>query len=182
MTADAERHRGAGSTPALLRLTPGPTVLRTAATIGLGMIPMHRLPRAVQAGVALAPAIAITGIIVAAQRRTGTEAEAEATAGIPAPEPAPATDPATDAVDPLPAEAPTSQRTGPARWVPLLAISGAMGAALAGAVLAGIRMDRAIEMALRRREVPAPRLVIGLASGAVSLVMDVIENRAPNSR
>ena len=66
--------------------------------------------------------------------------------------------------------------------MPLLAFSGTMGAALAGAVLAGIRMDRAIEMALRRREVPAPRLIIGLASGAVSLGMDVIENRAPTSR
>ena len=182
MTADAERHRGARSSPALLRLTPAATILRTAGTIGLGMIPMHRLPRAVQAGAALAPAIALTGIIVAAQRRTGTEDEDETTAGHPAPAPAPATDPATDTVDPVPADAPSSQRKDPTRWVPLLAFSGTMGAALAGAVLAGIRMDRAIEMALRRREVPAPRLIIGLASGAVSLGMDVIENRAPTSR
>src|SRR5699024_12587365 len=85
----------------------------------------------------------------------------------------------SDALAPAVGAAPGA-RAG-VRWLPVLMLSGTMGVALAGATYAGIQIDRAIENALRRRKVPAPRLVMALASGALSLGMDLLEDRGPTA-
>lgn len=174
MPADLDRRQGPDSKPAILRLTPVPTVLRTAATIGLGIIPMHRLPRAVQVGTVLAPGVLTTGILLTAQRRAVAEARAEAEAA----DAALGADPVSEGDAIAPTDGATEKASAGKRWVSMLVLSGAMGAALAGASFAGIRIDRAIENALRRHDVRAPRLVMGLAGGVLSLGMDVLEARA----
>lgn len=177
MSADHDHRPRAGATPAILRLTPVPTVLRTVGAIGFGAIPLHRLPRSVHIASVLAPAALTTGILVRAQRRVVAESREGADSAAPAPDTEPV--PHQDAIAPTDRGTPRA-RPG-TRWMPVLMLSGTMGVALAGATYAGIRVDRAIENALRRRNVPAPRLVMGLASGALSLGMDLLEARAPTA-
>ncbi|QNN83406.1 hypothetical protein H3H54_07910 [Brachybacterium sp. Z12] len=50
---------------------------------------------------------------------------------------------------------------------------------MAGSAVAGIRLDRGIEDLLRRRGVRAPRVWMGLASGALTLMVTVLDERAP---
>ena len=50
---------------------------------------------------------------------------------------------------------------------------------MAGSAVAGIRLDRGIEDLLRRRGVRAPRVWMGLASGALALMVTVLDERAP---
>src|SRR5699024_2806761 len=54
-----------------------------------------------------------------------------------------------------------------------------LGGLVAGAGAASLGLDRAIEGVLRRRGVPAPRLWMGLASGALTLALTVLDERAP---
>ncbi|HJB09190.1 MAG TPA: hypothetical protein H9786_01460 [Candidatus Brachybacterium merdavium] len=125
----------------------------------------------------LAPAALTTGILVRAQRRAVAEPREGADSAVPAPDTEPV--PHQDAIAPTDRATPRA-RAG-IRWMPVLMLSGTMGVALAGATYAGIQIDRAIENALRRRKVPAPRLVMGLASGALSLGMDLLEDRVPTA-
>src|SRR5690625_6046506 len=71
--ADLDHRPRADATPVILRLTPGPIVLRTVGATGLGAIPLHRLPRSVHIASVLAPAALTTGILVRAQRRAVAE-------------------------------------------------------------------------------------------------------------
>lgn len=177
MPADLDHRPRADATPVILRLTPGPIVLRTVGATGLGAIPLHRLPRSVHIASVLAPAALTTGILVRAQRRAVAEPREGADSAAPAPDKEPV--PHQDAIAPTDRATPRA-RAG-IRWMPVLMLSGTMGVALAGATYAGIQIDRAIENALRRRKVPAPRLVMGLASGALSLGMDLLEDRVPTA-
>ena len=114
----------------------------TAAATGLGMIPVHRLPRPVRTGYILLPAVLTTGVnLLAQQGRLDSSAD---------------DDPIVHGLRP-PA---TSE----------VAISLGLGGLMIGAGTAGLRMDREAERFLRRRGVPAPRLWIGLVTGAVTLV------------
>lgn len=129
-----------------------PQVLGAAATIGLGMIPLHRLPRAVKTGYIVLPAAFVAGtVLFALQRgapRTAEQGE----------------------------EAPPALRAPTAREG---AISLALGGFTAGAGAAGIAVDRGIEGLLRRRGVPAPRVWMGISSGALMLALNGLEDRAP---
>lgn len=113
----------------------------TAAATGLGMIPVHRLPRPVRTGYVLLPAVLTTGVsILAQQGRLDSSGD---------------DDPSAHGLRP-----PT---------VPEAALALALGGLMIGAGVGGLRLDRGAESFLRRRGVPAPRLWIGLATGAVTL-------------
>ncbi|MGP5259067.1 hypothetical protein ACTXMW_11655 [Brachybacterium paraconglomeratum] len=121
----------------------------TAAASGLGMIPVHRLPRPVRAGYVALPAVLTTGVSLLAQQGR--------------PDPSADDDPSAHGLRP-----PT---------VPETAISLALGGLMVGAGVAGLRLDGGAENFLRRRGVPAPRLWIGLATGAVTLASTLFDER-----
>lgn len=119
----------------------------TAAATGLGMIPVHRLPRPVRAGYVLLPAMLTTGVsLLAAQGR----------------------------LDPTGDDAPSAHGLRPPT-LPETAVSLVVGGLMAGAGVAGLRLDRGAERFLRRRGVPAPRVWLGLATGAVTLATTLLD-------
>ena len=110
----------------------------TAAASGLGMIPVHRLPRPVRVGYVALPAVLTTGVsLLAAQGRPGAPDDGDASRlrGLRTP------------------------------TLPEAALSLGLGGLMAGAGVAGLRLDGAVEGFLRRRGVKAPRVWIGLAPG-----------------
>jgi hypothetical protein len=113
----------------------------TAAATGLGMIPVHRLPRPVRTGYVLLPAVLTTGVSLLAQQ---------------------------GCLEPSADDAPSAHGLRPPT-VPEATVSLALGGLMVGAGVAGLCLDRGAESFLRRRGVPAPRLWIGLATGAVTL-------------
>ena len=123
----------------------------TAAASGLGMIPVHRLPRPVRAGYVLLPAVLSTGVSLLAQQ---------------------------GCLDPSGDDDPILHGLRPPT-VPEAALSLALGGLMVWAGVAGLRLDRGAEGFLRRREVPAPRLWIGLATGAVTLASTLLDTREP---
>lgn len=126
----------------ILSLTVG-----TAVATGLGMIPVHRLPRPVRTGYVLLPAMLTTGVsLLAAQGR----------------------------LDPTGDDQPRAHRLRPPT-VPETAISLAVGGLMAGAGVAGLRLDRGAEHFLRRRGVPASRVWLGLATGVVTLATTLLD-------
>ena len=161
-----------------------PLAVGTAAASGLGMIPVHRLPRPVRAGYVLLPAVLTTGVsLLAMQGRGSSPDEGD--------EPRPRTDEASGAragEAPLArtdgaSDARADEEPGPrglrAPTLPEAGICLALSALIAGAGAAGLRLDRGAEGFLRRRGVPAPRLWIGLATGAVTLASTLLDERAP---
>lgn len=122
----------------------------TALSTGIGMIPMHRLPRTVQIAYIVLPAAAGAGVTAVAQRRALARAE-------------------ESGADP--------SRRRKRRRVTLVAPVVA-GGIMAGSTAASIRIDRGVEELLRRRGVAAPRLVMGLASGALTLAVDILGDRS----
>ena len=121
----------------------------TAAASGLGMIPVHRLPRPMRAGYVAFPAVLTTGVsLLAQQGRMDLSAEEE---------------PSAHGLRP-----PTGLET---------ALSLALGGLMVGAGVVGLRLDRGAESFLRRRGVPAPRVWIGLATGAVTLASTLLDER-----
>ena len=161
-----------------------PHALGTAASTGVGMIPLHRLPRPVRTGYVVLPAAFVTGTMLLAMQRAAPEATADAAGQTEHTQP--------DVVQPE-GEQPESEQTAPAQTglpqtaapglrAPTLseaALATALGGLVAGAGAASLGLDRAIEGVLRRRGVPAPRLWMGLASGALTLALTVLDERAP---
>ncbi|MGO1286625.1 MAG: hypothetical protein ACTH0H_12430 [Brachybacterium sp.] len=136
----------------------------TAVTIGVGMIPLHRLPRPVQTGYVVLPAAFTSGLLLLAQQRS-------------APRP-------TDVEGGGAGENQREGRSSRGLRMPTAsecALSLALGGAVAGTGAASILLDRGIENLLRRRGVPAPRVMMGLASGALMLAVNLLEDRAPSS-
>lgn len=129
-----------------------PRTTRAALSTGLGMIPLHRLPYAVRAVYVVLPAAAGAGVVLAALRRM----------------------PSRPAVE---GSVPEAARRRRRRQVTRAALPIVVGGLTAGAGAASIVIDRGIENSLRRRGVPAPRVAMGLASGALSLAMDVVSDR-----
>ena len=129
-----------------------PRTLGTAAAIGLGMIPLHRLPWAVRAGYIVLPAAFVGGTVLFALRRVARDTAEEG-------------------------GTPRSGLRAPSVRGAALAL--AVGGLTASASAASIRVDRSIEMLLRRRGLARPRVWMGVASGAFSLAMGVLEDRAP---
>lgn len=146
-----------------------PLVGSAALSTAVGMIPLHRLPRPVRTAYVVLPAAAGAGVVLAALRRTPSGSAQ--TRG----------EPGADRED---SRRPDSRhrdapRRDARRRITRAALPLLVGGLIAGAGAASIRVDRGIENALRRRDVPAPRLVMGLASGALSVGMDVLSSRAP---
>lgn len=133
-----------------------------ALSTGLGMIPLHRLPAAVRTAYVVLPAAAGAGAVVAALRRHPSRTE------VAAPE-------ATALEGTEPASGVTPRRVR--RRVMRIALPIVVGGIIAGVGGASLAIDRGMEDGLRRRGVPAPRLMIGLASGALSLGLDVLSDR-----
>ncbi|MDN5900369.1 MAG: hypothetical protein L0H74_09910 [Brachybacterium sp.] len=129
-----------------------PHAVGTAASIGLGMIPLHRLPRAVRTGYVVLPAALTTGAALIALQRGAVR-------------------PASDRSTPVPGWRRPSLSEG--------ALSLGLGGIAAGSAVAGLRLDRGAEALLRRHGVPAPRVWMGLAAGALTATLAVIEERAP---
>src|SRR5699024_12243873 len=130
----------------LVSLTAG-----TAASAGLGMIPLHRLPRAVRGGYVLLPAALTTGIMLRAlYRREDTDAAAQ--------EP-------TRPVARGGLRLPTAQEA---------ALSLASGGVAAGVGAGSIALDRGVGSVLRRRGVTAPRERMGLATGALTRALAAV--------
>lgn len=130
-----------------------PHALGTAAAIGLGMIPLHRLPWAVRAGYVVLPAAFVGGSVLRALQRVSRDTAEE------------------------------GGRTPPGLQAPSaagVAIALALGGFTAGAGAASIAADRGIENLLRRRGVAAPRLWMGVTSGALLLALNVLEDRVPD--
>lgn len=135
-----------------------------AATIGVGMIPLHRLPRPVQTGYVVLPAAFTSAfVLLALQRAAPRPAEVEG-----------------DGEGENKREGGSSSGPG-MRTLRGSALSLALGGAVAGVGAASICLDRGIENLLRRRGVPAPRVMMGLASGTLMLGMNVLEARASSS-
>ena len=132
----------------IISLTTG-TVMAT----GLGMIPLHRLPRAVKTGYIVLPAALGAGAMLIALRRHDSQPlDSDGAASFAA----------------------SSRSRSPAvhATLPL-----AVGGIIAGSSVLSLWMDRGIEEFLHRRGVPAPRLAMALASGALSLAMGIAEER-----
>ena len=133
----------------IISLTTG-TVMAT----GLGMIPLHRLPRAVKTGYIVLPAALGAGAMLIALRRHGSRPLDSDGAASFAASSSRSRSPAVHATLPL-----------------------AVGGIIAGSSVLSLWMDRGIEEFLHRRGVPAPRLAMALASGALSLAMGIAEER-----
>ena len=133
----------------IISLTTG-TVMAT----GLGMIPLHRLPRAVKTGYIVLPAALGAGAMLIALRRHDSQPLDSDGAASFAASSSRSRSPAVHATLPL-----------------------AVGGIIAGSGVLGLWMDRGIEEFLHRRGVPAPRLAMALASGALSLAMGIAEER-----
>ncbi len=134
-----------------------PLAAGTAASAGLGMIPLHRLPRAVRGGYVLLPAALTTGIMLRAlYRRDDVDAAGQG---------------AARPVARAGLRLPTAQEA---------ALSLAFGGLVAGVGAGGIALDRGVENLLRRRGVSAPRVWMGLASGALTLAVTVLDERMPD--
>lgn len=132
-----------------ISLTTG-TVMAT----GLGMIPLHRLPRAVKTGYIVLPAALGAGTMLIALRRHDSQPLDSDGAASSAASSSRSRSPAVHATLPL-----------------------AVGGIIAGSSVLSLWMDRGIEEFLHRRGVPAPRLAMALASGALSLAMGIAEER-----
>ena len=133
----------------IISLTTG-TVMAT----GLGMIPLHRLPRAMKIGYIVLPAAFGTGAMLLALRRHASQPlDSDGAASFPAA---------------------SSRSRSPAAYATLPL---AVGGIIAGSGVLSLWMDRGIEEFLHRRGVPAPRLAMALASGALSLAMGIAEER-----
>ena len=133
----------------IISLTTG-TVMAT----GLGMIPLHRLPRAVKTGYIVLPAALGAGAMLLALRRHDSQPLDSDGAASFAASFSRSRSPAVHATLPL-----------------------AVGGIIAGSSVLSLWMDRGIEEFLHRRGVPAPRLAMALASGALSLAMGIAEER-----
>lgn len=133
----------------------------TSATVGVGMIPLHRLPRPVRTGYMVLPGVFTSALLLLAQQRTP---------------------PRSSAVEPAHKRADVPVRGLRAPTVSEAALSLAVGGAVAGTGAASIRIDRGIENLLRRRGVPAPRLMMGLASGALMLSVNLLEHRSSGAQ
>lgn len=137
------------------RTPPPRTISRAtgaALTAGFGMIPLHRLPPAVRTAYVVLPAAFTTGVVLAALRRAASRVAHTA--------------PEADA-----------SRRASRRTVVRVALPVVVGGLTAGAGAASIVIDRGIENALRRHGMPAPRIVMGLGAGALSLALDVLADR-----
>lgn len=135
-----------------------PDLVGTATATGIGMIPLHRLPRSVRLAYVALPAALTTGTTLLAMRHRSTDPADGADAG-PTAEP---------------------QAAAPARGLPTateLVIPLALGGLVAGAGAASIGIDRGIETLLRRWGVPAPRVWMGIAYGALSHTMVTLGDR-----
>lgn len=133
----------------IISLTTG-TVMAT----GLGMIPLHRLPRAVKTGYIVLPAALGAGAMLIALRRHDSQPLDSDGAASFAASSSRSRSPAVHATLPL-----------------------AVGGIIAGSSVLSLWMDRGIEEFLHRRGVPAPRLAMALASGALSLAIGIAEER-----
>lgn len=127
-------------------------VAGTAVVTGVGMIPLHRLPRTVRISYIVLPAAFGAGATLAAQRRAiSRRRESESDA----------------------------PRRGTLQRATFTAVPFVVSGIIAGSGAASIILDRGLENLLRRRGVPAPRVAMGLASGALSLAMTALEDRLP---
>ena len=133
----------------IISLTTG-TVMAT----GLGMIPLHRLPRAVKTGYIVLPAALGAGAMLIALRRHDSQPLD------------------SDGAASFAASFSCSRSPAVHATLPL-----AVGGIIAGSSVLSLWMDRGIEEFLHRRGVPAPRLAMALASGALSLAMGIAEER-----
>ncbi|MDN5600865.1 MAG: hypothetical protein ACTHV2_05775 [Brachybacterium sp.] len=141
---------------------PPPSLLSHAAdlalSVGIGMIPLHRLPRPVQTGYVVLPGAFTSAILLLAQQRTAPRSAVIEREGGGSDEPS----------------------RGPRRPTAReCALSLAGGGAVAGIGAASISLDHAFENLLRRRGVPAPRLTMGLTYGALLQAAGVLAHRAP---
>lgn len=128
-----------------------PDLVGTAAATGFGMIPLHRLPRSVRTAYVVLPAALTTGAVHLAMRRKAAAGENE--------------EQGADTAGQVPSAFEAA--------LPLV-----LGGLVAGAGAASICVDKGIETLLRRRGVPAPRVWMGVASGALSLAMVTFGERA----
>lgn len=162
-----------------------PLTVGGVAAAALGTIPLHRLPRPVRIAYVVGPG-ALTAILTyAAQGRSDGPQASEAGATplvVEAAETAPHTqldtatagetaagdEPAGSGLSTGETEASTSQGFR-------LVLSLGLGALVAGAGATGLWMDHRVEDALRSRGVPAPRLVMGLATGVITVVITAFD-------
>lgn len=138
-----------------------PHVLGGVAAAALGTVPLHRLPRPVRVGYVLVPAVLATGITFLSLRARDAPEDAELSAGTGS----------EDAAMTTPVEG-----GDPRPWIGWLGLSLGLGAIAAGASAAGIRIDHRVEDALRSRGVRAPRLVMGAATGALTVAVTVLDD------
>ncbi|ATG54933.1 hypothetical protein CFK41_09265 [Brachybacterium ginsengisoli] len=134
-----------------------PLVGSAAVSMAVGMIPLHRLPQPVRAAYVVLPAAVAGGVVLAALHRISsgtTQTEAR-------------TEPQAEA-------GPDASRRAVRRRIATAALPLVVGGLTAGAGAGSIVVDRAVENALRRRDIPAPRLMMGLVSGALSLGVDLL--------
>lgn len=129
----------------------GSAVVSTA----VGMIPLHRLPQPVRTAYIVLPAAVAGGVVLAALHRLSSGSA----------QPEPGTERASG---------PDDARRAVRRRIATVALPLVVGGLTAGASAGSIVVDRGIENALRRRGVPAPRLMMGLASGVLSLGIDLL--------
>lgn len=157
------------------RSRPRDLAIQSVASAALGTLPLHRAPRPLRAAMVWGPAVLTAGVMARALLRGPAEprpvdadvdADGDADARRPEAEGVPATDPAEEV------EAWTRPPLAMVVLMPL-AFGGLVGAASA----AGIRADRWVEETLRRNGAPAPRLIIGAASGVLVTGLTLLEER-----
>lgn len=170
--------------PAARRPTILAHVVGGAAAAALGSIPLHRLPRPVQVCYVAVPA-ALAGLVIYVGQGPGSGGEPVAPETSEPADSGPEEPSARRAAEPGAAEgaAPVVDEAGEALLEPggpaserfRIGLALGLGGLTAAAGAAGIWVDRRVEGALRSRGVPVPRLVMGAATGLVSVGLAALD-------
>ncbi|MGP4915505.1 hypothetical protein ACTXJ9_07350 [Brachybacterium tyrofermentans] len=159
-----------------------PLAVGGVAAAALGTVPLHRLPRPLRTAYVVIPGALTAVLTYAALGQPGQQPARDA-----------GPSPLTAAAEETEKEAATVGETAgaddPAGSVDVdefadaiqksegfrLLLSLGIGSLIAGAGAAAIWVDHRVEDALRSRGVPAPRLIMGLATGAINVAISAFE-------
>lgn len=153
-----------------------PLAVGGVAAAALGTIPLHRLPRPLRIAYCVIPG-ALTAVLTHTAYGASDQPAASAAGTAPfAVEGAGEREDAATVGETVGVGEPAGSTRGdedgePASQSFRLVLSLGLGGLIAGASAAGIWMDHRIEDALRSRGVPAPRLLMGLGTGLITVAI-----------
>lgn len=159
-----------------------PLAVGGVAAAALGTIPLHRLPRPVRIAYVVIPGV-LTAVLTHAafgephQPQASETGAARLTAGLAETAPEMGQEAATVGETAAAGEPAGTAHEDEAPTSPgfRLVLSLGLGALIAGAGAVAIWVDHRVEEALRSRRVPAPRLLMGLGTGVITVVITTFD-------